>query len=77
MWGSEVEELNRRKHLAHRLGGDKNVEGQHAEGKMTVRERIDALVDEGSFLERGLLTGVPSYDAGEKAGSLTSFPVRS
>jgi acetyl-CoA carboxylase carboxyltransferase component len=66
MWGPEVEELNRRKHLAYRLGGEKNVEKQHSEGKMTVRERIDALIDEGSFIERGLLTGVPSYDAREK-----------
>jgi acetyl-CoA carboxylase carboxyltransferase component len=66
MWGPEVEELNRRKRLAHRLGGEKNVEKQHGEGKMTVRERIDALVDKGSFIERGLLTGVPSYDDQEK-----------
>ena len=29
---------------------------------MTVRERINELVDEGSFCERGLLTGVPTYD---------------
>jgi len=66
MRGTEVEELNRRKRLALRLGGERNVEKQHEDGKMTVRERIDALVDEGSFIERGLLAGVPSYDDKEK-----------
>lgn len=66
MWKPEVEELKRRRRLAHRLGGQRSVEKQHGEGKMTVRERIDALVDEGSFIERGLLAGVPSYDDKEK-----------
>jgi acetyl-CoA carboxylase carboxyltransferase component len=70
----ELEELNRRRRLAHRLGGEENVERQHAEGKMTVRERIDTLVDEGSFMERGLLTGVPSYDAREKGRLLDLVP---
>ena len=32
-------------------GGEKRIEAQHAKGKMTARERIDALLDEGSFQE--------------------------
>ncbi|WP_078413692.1 acyl-CoA carboxylase subunit beta [Priestia abyssalis] len=32
-------------------GGDKRIEKQHEKGKLTARERIDLLVDEGSFVE--------------------------
>jgi len=32
-------------------GGEKRIEAQHAKGKLTARERIDALLDEGSFQE--------------------------
>lgn len=32
-------------------GGEKRIEAQHAKGKMTARERIDVLLDEGSFEE--------------------------
>jgi len=32
-------------------GGEKRVEAQHAKGKLTARERVDLLVDEGSFVE--------------------------
>jgi propionyl-CoA carboxylase beta chain len=32
-------------------GGEKRIEAQHAKGKMTARERVDALLDEGSFQE--------------------------
>jgi len=62
MWRREIEELERRKAIACQLGGGENVRKQHAQGKMTVRERIDALCDAGSFRERGILAGVPAYD---------------
>ena len=32
-------------------GGEKRIEKQHAQGKMTARERIEVLLDEGSFEE--------------------------
>lgn len=35
-------------------GGDKRVEAQHGKGKLTARERISLLVDEGSFQELGM-----------------------
>ncbi len=62
MWEKGAEELQKRKEIAYRLGGEKNIAKQHNRGKMTVRERIHALVDEGSFLERGILTGVATYE---------------
>lgn len=43
----------RERRVALQLGGGaERIEKQHASGKMTARERIAALVDEGSFLER-------------------------
>lgn len=62
MWRKEIEELERRKQIAYGLGGPENVHKQHEQGKMTVRERIDALCDPGTFRERGILAGVPTYD---------------
>ena len=43
-----------RKNLESLLGGgDKRIEQQHAKGKLTARERILLLLDEGSFEELG------------------------
>jgi acetyl-CoA carboxylase carboxyltransferase component len=62
MWETEIEELERRKRFARQLGGQKNIDRQHANEKLTVRERITALIDTGSFKERGQLAGVATYD---------------
>jgi acetyl-CoA carboxylase carboxyltransferase component len=32
-------------------GGDKRIEAQHAKGKLTARERLNLLLDKGSFVE--------------------------
>lgn len=43
-------------------GGQKKIDKQHAKGKMTARERIDHLVDEGSyFFEIGAFAGFEMY----------------
>src|SRR6202050_2523166 len=44
-------ELARKRELSHAPAGIEAIEKQHARGKRTARERIDALVDEGSFTE--------------------------
>jgi len=44
-------ELERRRDIARMGGGDKRVAAQHQKGKLTARERIDLLLDEGSFEE--------------------------
>ena len=62
MWKPDVEELNQRKQMAYKLGGEKGVEKQHSLGKMTVRERIDVLLDEGTFSETGVMAGDAKYD---------------
>lgn len=61
-WQPEVDELHRRKALAARLGGPEKVKRHKDAGKLTVRERIDGLVDTGSFREVGSLTGFAQYD---------------
>jgi propionyl-CoA carboxylase beta chain len=45
------------------MGGEERVARQHAAGRLTVRERIDRLLDSGSWRETGALTGTASYDA--------------
>ena len=46
-----VQDLRRRKSQAAGGGGQARVSAQHAKGKMTARERIEALLDDGSFME--------------------------
>ena len=46
-----IEELEKRRARARLGGGQKRIDAQHAKGKLTARERIDLLLDEGSFEE--------------------------
>src|SRR5688572_23606204 len=46
-------ELDRKNQEALLGGGEKRIEQQHAKNKLTARERIHLLVDEGSFEELG------------------------
>ena len=48
-------ELKSRKEEALHAGSPHAVERQHAKGKMTARERIECLLDEGSFSELDML----------------------
>lgn len=45
-------------------GGEKRIASQHSKGKLTARERIDLLLDEGSFEEIGMLVTHRSTDFG-------------
>jgi len=47
----KLEELKKRDHLAQVGGGRERQERQHKEGKMSARERIEFLLDEGTFEE--------------------------
>jgi acetyl-CoA carboxylase carboxyltransferase component len=46
-----IDQLKEKRKAAQQGGGAKRVEAQHAKGKMTARERIASLVDEGTFVE--------------------------
>ena len=52
------------------MGGAANIERQHTAGRLTVRERISMLLDDGSFHESGALAGQAKYDAD---GNLIAF----
>ncbi len=69
-WEKEIQEIEKRKQLALLQGGESATAKQHKKGRLTIRERISALVDPGSFEELGLASGAASTDA---SGSLTSF----
>src|SRR5579864_9497916 len=59
-----LDELRRRHARAEAGGGDERRERQHAEGKLSARERIDLLLDEGTFVETDKLVRHRSSDFG-------------
>lgn len=46
-----LDDLHRRQAQAEQGGGEQRVQQQHKRGKLTARERLDLLLDEGSFVE--------------------------
>ncbi|HYI82194.1 MAG TPA: carboxyl transferase domain-containing protein, partial [Acetobacteraceae bacterium] len=69
-WQPELDELARREALARAMGGPEKVKRQHDGGRLTVRQRIERLLDAGSFHEVGAIAGRASYDA---KGDLQDF----
>jgi len=61
-WKPELNELARREAFAREMGGADKVKRQHDQGRLTVRERIDRLVDAKSFHEIGAVAGIGEYD---------------
>nr|MDQ6928195.1 methylmalonyl-CoA carboxyltransferase [Actinomycetota bacterium] len=59
-----LSELVARRAEAYEAGSDKAVSRQHARGKMTARERVEYLLDDGSFTELDLLARHRATDAG-------------
>src|SRR5690606_13687992 len=52
---NKIEALNKKIDEAQLGGGEKRIAAQHAKNKLTARERIHFLMDEGSFEEIGML----------------------
>jgi propionyl-CoA carboxylase beta chain len=69
-WKDEIEHLRKRQALARGMGGPEKLKRQKDAGRLNVRERIDLLLDPGSFTELGSITGTPQYD---ETGDLTGF----
>src|SRR3954469_13400859 len=61
-WKPELDELARREAFAREMGGVDKVKRQHDHGRLTVRERIERLIDKGSFHEIGAVSGIGEYD---------------
>jgi len=62
-----LEELEVRRAKARQGGGEKRIAAQHALGKLTARERIEILLDEGSFEEFGMYVEHRAVDFGMAA----------
>ncbi len=69
-WQPELDELRTREAFAKQMGGADKVKRQHDGGRLTVRERIDGLLDTGSFHEVGAIAGKAVYDADNNLNSL-------
>ncbi|MDP7533298.1 MAG: carboxyl transferase domain-containing protein [SAR202 cluster bacterium] len=69
-WERAVEDLEYIRGLTREMGGPDRVERQHRGGRYTVYERIDKMVDPGSFVEAGSLVGAAEYDDN---GNLVEF----
>ncbi len=69
-WEPELAELRQRQALARQMGGPDRVERQHKGGRLTVRERIDKMLDPGTFMEIGSIAGKATYDA---KGNIVEF----
>jgi acetyl-CoA carboxylase carboxyltransferase component len=74
----KILELRQRREQAQLGGGQKRIDQQHAKGKLTARERIDLLLDEGSFQELGVFVtprtpGVTSKQSLYGDGVITGY----
>ena len=61
---NKIEQLNNKRRDALAGGGQARVDSQHKKGKLTARERLHFLMDEGSFQEIGMLVTHRSVDFG-------------
>ena len=64
--------LEQRRASARLGGGHKRIEAQHARGKLTARERIELLLDQGSFEEFDMFVTHRCTDFGMDQGEKTS-----
>jgi acetyl-CoA carboxylase carboxyltransferase component len=69
-WEPELEEIARRRERAKEMGGEERVARHVAEGRTPVRDRIDQLLDAGSFRETGSLASRVEYD---EQGQIKAF----
>lgn len=61
-WDKEVHEIQLRRELSRQQGGQEAIAVHHAKGRLTVRERIDGLLDDDTFEEHGEGAGFAEKD---------------
>jgi acetyl-CoA carboxylase carboxyltransferase component len=61
-WDVALEEMRRRREEAKQMGGKERVARHHSHGKLTIRERLERLVDKDTFFEVGSMMGKGMYD---------------
>lgn len=62
-------ELERRREVALEHGGPERVAARRAQGRLTARERVALLIDDGSFVELGMLAHSDRPEVGERAAA--------
>ncbi|MBR6484495.1 MAG: methylmalonyl-CoA carboxyltransferase [Clostridiales bacterium] len=71
-WANEIAKLNELRSSIEEAGGASRIEKQHSSGKLTARERMEALFDDGSFVEMDDMVSSRAIDFGmdrkKKAG---------
>ena len=67
-----IKELKDKRNQALQMGGPEKVKKQHDKGRFTARERIDKLLDDGSFMEMGIFahSDMPGMENKTPADSL-------
>src|SRR5437868_12641518 len=70
-WKPELDDLARRESFAREMGGVDKVKRQRDQGRLTVRERIERMVDADSFHEIGAISGIGEYDERGELRALT------
>ena len=70
-WQPELDDLARREAFAREMGGVDKVKRQRDQGRLTVRDRIDKIVDQKSFHEIGAISGIAEYDENNELKHLT------
>lgn len=70
-WQKETDGIQQRRALAQQLGGAEAVARQHAQGRLTIRERVAGLIDADSFREQGPIAGHSETDEHEELQSFT------
>jgi len=73
-WKAEVDEIAQRRRWAEELGGKERVRRHREKGHLTIRERIIATADAGSFKEVGKLAGSACYGEDGKLEHVTPAP---
>lgn len=62
-WDDTLADLAARRAAARAMGGEEKLAKRHAQGRLDARQRIDGLLDRGSFTEIGGLAGAAPADA--------------
>ena len=70
-WKKETVEINKRRKLAKAQGGKEAIKTQHDKGRLTLRERIELLLDKDTFQEQGEIAGGVEIDSEGKLESVT------
>ena len=62
-WKEETDQIIERRKWAKIQGGEEGVARQHAKGRLTIRERINGVLDADTFKEQGETAGKAELDA--------------